>query len=125
MGYIAFAFDPDLSHLDITVEKEAFRGSLTLSLTFPAVEAIAAFVLELRGSAFPTARLSIDYFGMLTVAVSPRGKTGHYKVEVELSYNANAAKVALVVDYSQILEFSNQLRALIEGRLEQFTVKEF
>lgn len=125
MGYAAFSFDPDVSHLEFEVGKDAFRGKLTLSLTVPTAKAIAAFAMELRGSTLPVTRLSIDDFGMLDISVSPKDTTGHYMISIELSYGGNAAKVTLIVDYAEVLEFSNQLRALVEGRLEHFTVQEF
>lgn len=125
MGYATFTYDADVSHIEIEVEKYGYRGKLTLSLTVPAAEAMTAFAMELRGSTLPVTRLSIDDFGMLDISVSPKDTTGHYMISIELSCGGNAAKVGLVVDYAQVLEFSNQLRALVEGRLEHFTVQEF
>ncbi|WP_378943852.1 hypothetical protein [Mesorhizobium sp. ANAO-SY3R2] len=125
MGYAAFSLDREVAHLEIEVQKGDFRGNLTLTLTAPTAEAIASFAAELRSPTLSAANLSIDDFGLLNISVSSRDRTGHYAISIELSYDGNSAKVALVVDYSQILEFSNQLRTLIEGRVENFTVQEF
>lgn len=125
MGYAAFSFDPDVHHLEIDVQKATFRGKLTLTLTVPTAEAIAAFVEDLRHPALAAAKLFVDGYGRLSISVSPHGLTGHFAIKIELAYDANEAKVTLVVDHAQVLEFSYQLRALVEGRVENFILQEF
>ena len=125
MGSLIFAYQEDFSSIDVEVEQGHFRGH---GFVYPQVDKIEKFINDIRAYPLQQAGLFLENPGRLAISVRQSDLAGHFMMEVEVAEadnpTASLARVFLKFDYTQIQEFSRQLRAMLDGRLEWFILKQ-